>query len=641
MKLRYLLALLAASLLVLAGCDKEELTSSLKSIQVSKTYLSIIPNGGKETVKISSSVDWTISSTLPDWLKVSPASGKAGSELDVVFSADSCAYGRQAEVQIKAGPHTQFITVRQGEMTVETVTCAQAMTGTVGKTYRVKGAVTSIINTTYGNLFIDDGSGVEAYIYGTLDKDGKEKNFSSLGIEIGDVITVEGPLQYYGTTAELVNVTVVSIQKSLLKISAPAAPVEKEGGIYSIKAAYKGNGVFVDVPAEYADWIALSGMDYVAGVPTKLVPEPADTAVVKFKVAANNGADRAAVVNLSSASGKNVSNVSVTVSQKGSIIDTDVAGVLAGADNQTYRVSGYVSKVNNTTYGNFMLKDYSGELTIYGTNDWAAAGIKEGDVVTVYGPRVTYNTTIELKNVTVFSHRSVTEATVAEFNAAAEGAQYYKLKGTVSDLVSDKGRFNITDNTGSVYAYNVAPGFGGKNTDFATTNVKDGDIVTIIGTRSSYKGTVQVANGFFVSIDNPQTSPWAINLAYTLGADSFDDGTATINGDANNKVLKIGTSSKVGEFTLTVPAGSTKLSYYAVAWKDKPATLEFSINGTVINTQAIAANAGATGSYPYTLTVANTDKYELSYSFTSETTLKVTTASDSNKRAILFAIKAE
>ena len=62
----------------------------------------------------------------------------------------------------------------------------------------------------YGNWYLTDETGT-IYIYGTLDAKGNEKNFLSLGIEVGDIVTVEGPKTLYGTTDELVNVTVVSL----------------------------------------------------------------------------------------------------------------------------------------------------------------------------------------------------------------------------------------------------------------------------------------------------------------------------------------------------------------------------------------------------------------------------------------------
>ena len=97
-------------------------------------------------------------------------------------------------------------------------TCAQIIAGTDGTVYRVTGTCTEIQNTTYGNWILKDETG-EILIYGTLDAEGKTKNFASLGIEVGDKVTVHGPKKTYvnqtagTTTIELVNVTVDNIEK--------------------------------------------------------------------------------------------------------------------------------------------------------------------------------------------------------------------------------------------------------------------------------------------------------------------------------------------------------------------------------------------------------------------------------------------
>ena len=91
-------------------------------------------------------------------------------------------------------------------------TCAQIIAGEEGTVFRVTGTCTEIKNTVYGNWMLKDETG-EVYIYGTLDAQGATKNFSSLGIEVGDVITVKGPKKTYNGTVELVDVTVEKIVK--------------------------------------------------------------------------------------------------------------------------------------------------------------------------------------------------------------------------------------------------------------------------------------------------------------------------------------------------------------------------------------------------------------------------------------------
>lgn len=82
------------------------------------------------------------------------------------------------------------------------------------------------------------------------------------------------------------------------------------------------------------------------------------------------------------------------------------AEVIAGPDSKTYQVTGTVTKIANTNYGNFYLNDGTGEIYIYGTVDasgsynWAKFGIEVGDEVTVAGPKTTYNGTVELVDAT-------------------------------------------------------------------------------------------------------------------------------------------------------------------------------------------------------------------------------------------------
>lgn len=333
MKLRYLFsAILASALLV--GCNEEEL-GTLGNITLDESYLSI-PNAGGSTVLTVSATDawefvtndtWpevikrnsdgSIKSQTPSWLAADKMSGAAG-ETKVTFSAEAFEGGRELELTIKVGENSQFVRVRQGSMTAVTVTCAEANTSPEGKNVRVKGVCTSIASTTYGNWYLEDKTG-SVYIYGTLDKKGAEKNFTSLGIELGDVVTVEGPVGSYKGSPQLVNVTVISIKKSLIKIVNPSATVSKDGGEVSVKVAYKGNGVFPSVP-EDCDWVKYVGMSYVKGVPTKIEPSPADTAVVKFTVAPNSDDARNCEVKLASYKGKDSSDGTFTINQDSGLL---------------------------------------------------------------------------------------------------------------------------------------------------------------------------------------------------------------------------------------------------------------------------------------------------------------------------------
>lgn len=130
------------------------------------------------------------------------------------------------------------------------------------------------------------------------------------------------------------------------------------------------------------------------------------------------------------------------------------------------------------------------------------------------------------------------------------------------------------------------------------------------------------------------------SVEWTLGTNAYSE-KATVNDVADVPVLKLGTSKKAGTATLKIPAGTTKVSFYGVAWKGKDATVKASVGETQVATQALKANIGATSISPYTLTVEDSDKYTITLPVKLETETPVTITTTTNARVILFAIKAE
>ena len=185
----------------------------------------------------------------------------------------------------------------------------------------------------------------------------------------------------------------------------------------------------------------------------------------------------------------------------------------------------------------------------------------------------------------------------------------------------------------------------------ALTDLKAGDEVVVCGKVVNYKGnTPEYAPGAYLVSLNGKTegegggntpggeekpgevTEFSIDLAYTLGTNAYDNGMATINGVEDCKTLKIGTASKPGSFTLTMPAG--KHTFYAVAWKGTAsADVTFSNGSEVVKTVTVKGNTGATGNAPYTISVTDADKYEIELA--QDATITVT----SDKRIIFFGIK--
>ena len=648
MKLNRLFLTLAAIAATAVSCVKDEL-AQLDEVQVSQSYIALPTEGGSIDVTVTATDSWEITG-IPEWLTVAPASGVAGKTV-VTFSAEATSTTNESVLKLLCSGKTQLLTVLQMAEKIELPisTCAEVNAAEDGPTFKIKGTITAIENTTYGNMYVTDETG-SVYIYGTL-YEGAEKQFSKYGVEVGDIVVVEGPRGSYKGSPQLVNATILAIEKSLIKVESvdpETAELPIEGGILTVTLTAKGDGVEVVIPEENKSWISVSGMN-VSGT----------SAVVSFNIAENAGGDRSSELSFKTTkSGKEYTAVT-SFSQKGAIIEATAAEINAAADGDTqYRITGYVNKVASTQYGNLYIRDHSGEVFVYGTNDFASTGIEEGDIITVVGPKTSHNDKPQMKNVTLENRIDVKDIDLASFKALADDSEtWYRISGTVAESTEPNtkldletyGNLALTDGTNEVYVYGVVPGWGGASKLFGTLGVKLGDKLTIVCHKASFTKDEytlhQASKAFYVSHETPADpeaplGTYESNVKYTLGDYAYNDGVATVNGTENVATIKLGSSSKIGSATITLPKGTTSVSFYAVAWKGKTATLQFSIGDTVIGTQAIVGNDGATGNAPYTLTVADTDKYSLTMA-ALEADTEVTVTTVETVRVILFGIQAK
>ena len=504
MKLKYFIPSLVAVVAILfASCAKDNDPTYLNNIKVSTSYVALNTNGGSTSIDISAVGSWSVSGA-PDWLTVSPASGNGDGT--ITFSADA-AEGRSASVSITCEGETQIINVIQGVVTISTATCAEVLAGPDSKTYQVTGTVTSISNTTYGNWYLNDGTG-EVYIYGTLDKNGGTKNFTSWGLEVGDQITVQGPKTTYNGTVELVDVTVVKIVKSLIKVDSltvgdvVTSTLPVEGGEITAHLTCKGTGVAVEIPADAKDWLGVTSST-VGATPT-----------VTFYAKANEGGDRETTVTFKTTDGSKEYTSQTTITQKGAIVECSVADFLAAeVGNTQFRLTGVITKIAKAEYGNIYIKDYSGEAYVYGVGskgDFQALGLKEGDVITLVGKRGEYKGSAQMTGGQYEAHKTVTAVTIDEFLAKEDNPNvYYMVSGTVDEIANESyGNLYLKDGDSRLYVYGTYPGWGATGDNrkgaIAANGIEVGDKLTVIGVKSTYKGTPQVNGGIYFSHQKPE-----------------------------------------------------------------------------------------------------------------------------------------
>lgn len=450
---------------------------------------------------------------MPEWLTITPASGSAGQQ-DVVFKAKKTTESRAAFLKLLCNGQEQEINVQQiaKKVDIPLSTCEEvAKNGVDGKTYRVKGAVKSIASTTYGNWYLKDETG-EVYIYGTLDKNGNEKNFLSLGIGVGDIVTVEGPRKNYSGTIELVNVTVIAIEKSLIAVNAldiEGNTVAKTGGEFHATLSNKGNSLDVKIPEDAKDWLFVTGVS-ISG----------ETSTVTFKALPNTGGARKATVTFVTTSDGKEYTAETTISQEGSIVECTVSDFLAAeVGDAQYRLTGVIVDLyaSDKQGKSFYIADHTGKTLVYRAEGFIEAGAKVGDVVTVMGQRGAYKESPQMVNGTLEEVKYAVETkTIAEFRDLPDSKeQYYLISGTITEApqeeldkgakndVTKYGNFDLTDETGSVYIYGVLKGWGGAKGQFGDLGLTWGDKLTIIAYKTTYNGLIEGV-GVYVSSEKTE-----------------------------------------------------------------------------------------------------------------------------------------
>ena len=493
MKLKYFVPMFIMALAMLTSCSDDEVVTYPDGLRVSSSYMALPVEGGSASIDVYCNQKWEVDTVgafpkKEPWFDYSVSSSDKGQVLTI--TADETLDGRSTSIKlVTEGGTTQIINVMQGLSTVSTATCAEVIAGPDSKTYQVKGVCTSIANTTYGNWYLKDDTG-EIYIYGTLDNNGKEKNFLSLGLEVGDEVIVQGPKTTHGSTVELVNVTVIAINKSLIKVDSTyvggvaSNELPLEGGELTAYVTCKGQGVSVDIPEDAKDWLSIAAIKNGGSE-------------VVFKAAPNAGGDRNTTVIFKTTDGKKEYTSQMTIAQKGAIVPLTVAEFNAKeVGDVQYRLTGLVTKVDDAAAGKYYISDYTGQVYVYK----ASGEVALNDVVTIVGKHAEFKGTPQVGSGKLEEVCASAEPiSLADFNAAADdNDKFYVLTGKIVEIVNDKyGNVYIEDENGEkVYLYGVYGDWTGENKkNFITDNgIAVGDEITVVTIKTSHNDAPQGKN---------------------------------------------------------------------------------------------------------------------------------------------------
>ena len=177
-------------------------------------------------------------------------------------------------------------------------------------------------------------------------------------------------------------------------------------------------------------------------------------------IAANSGAFRKGAITFSA---EGAPDVTTTIKQVGTSSKITVADFLDLKDTTIeFELSGNITRVVDTSYGNFDLTDATGTVYVYGLltpsgekqKQWSAAGLKEGDYITIKGVYSEHNSSPQIANATYVSHSAIS-VDKSEISFEADGGSESVTVTLVNveeqiEATCDNSHFQITKSGNTV-----------------------------------------------------------------------------------------------------------------------------------------------------------------------------------------------
>ena len=597
---KVLLALAAFGALFVTSCREiQDKPITPVNITVSSDYIEVDSVGGTYTVDLYSSTAWTaeivISNPWGDeeknfeadpWISIDPVAGSASIDTSDVKEitinvkenvSDSVLYQREVIIYFRSDNMIYATTtVHQmggvlkpnADTGPKPVTVAEFLAAEESNQwYRLSGKVVGLYNTEYGNFNIEDETG-SVLCYGlNLNATAGDKTFSQIGIGEGDNVTLVGRRSSYNGTPQVGDAYYAPLKVTVAEFL--SAEID-DNQLYELTGIMEG-----PVNTEYGNFDITdeSGSVYVYGLTsTVILGESNDKS---FSTLGYVEGDTLTIVGTrGDYNGKpEVMGPAYAVRAKGGspapdpdpepeLTKATVAEVIAAevSDDVWYELTGTITDVQNTEYGNIVIEDETGSILVYGlTKEWnggsndksySEIGLREGDIVTLGGTRDEYDGEPQVGGTAFYiSHvqgeaPEILASTIEDFLAAEESEQWYQLTGRITNLEDGPyGNFDLVDETGTVYVYGLKVTADAGNQTFSETGLQEGDYVTLIGKRDSYNGEPQVGGAYYAAM--------IVTVEEFLTAEPGDDQLYHLVGTITNLA-----ASNYGNFDLVDDSGS-------------------------------------------------------------------------------------
>ena len=597
---KVLLALAAFGALFVTSCKEiQDKPITPVNITVSSDYIEVDSVGGTYTVDLYSSTAWTaeivISNPWGDeeknfeadpWISIDPVAGSASIDTSDVKEitinvkenvSDSVLYQREVIIYFRSDNMIYATTtVHQmggvlkpnADTGPKPVTVAEFLAAEESNQwYRLSGKVVGLYNTEYGNFNIEDETG-SVLCYGlNLNATAGDKTFSQIGIGEGDNVTLVGRRSSYNGTPQVGDAYYAPLKVTVAEFL--SAEID-DNQLYELTGIMEG-----PVNTEYGNFDITdeSGSVYVYGLTsTVILGESNDKS---FSTLGYVEGDTLTIVGTrGDYNGKpEVMGPAYAVRAKGGspapdpdpepeLTKATVAEVIAAevSDDVWYELTGTITDVQNTEFGNIVIEDETGSILVYGlTKEWnggsndksySEIGLREGDIVTLGGTRDEYDGEPQVGGTAFYiSHvqgeaPEILASTIEDFLAAEESEQWYQLTGRITNLEDGPyGNFDLVDETGTVYVYGLKVTADAGNQTFSETGLQEGDYVTLIGKRDSYNGEPQVGGAYYAAM--------IVTVEEFLAAEPGDDQLYHLVGTITNLA-----ASNYGNFDLVDDSGS-------------------------------------------------------------------------------------
>ena len=358
MKIKHLFLSVLAMASVAVACDKENQNSGKPSLKLDPATVEFEATAGTKTVKVDANQAWAIDGNDYDWVTLSQEEGDGAADVEITVLENTSAAARTASITFRCSIVKKTLKITQtgiGEPIGEGE-------GTKEKPYSASQA-----NTVASALAADAFSAAPVYVEGIVvsfkDAENTVSKYGSLTIYISDDGTATNQFYVYALKG---------VNGAAFTSTNPFA-VGDRVVVYGYLQNYKGN---TPEMTRTSEGVAPQLVTVNGKVPGGTTPDP-------------------------------------TPGEKPELKKVTIADFLAASVSTTvwYELTGTIIDIANTTYGNFTLKDETGEVYVYGLvenyvtsgNDqsFSKIGLAVGDNITIGTLRSEYNGTAQAGGSTV------------------------------------------------------------------------------------------------------------------------------------------------------------------------------------------------------------------------------------------------